>query len=110
MVGLKVKSPGGREWEVSPLFGDLESAEGGFTTPLGKFSAKWALTGNGYTLAWGAPGGTKGSVVLPGREGGGVRTLSVDGKERTVEAQELGSDGRVRFEVEGGEHSLVVEF
>ena len=58
----------------------------------------------------GAPGGTKGSVVLPGREGGGVRTLSVDGKERTVKAQEVGSDGRVRFEVEGGEHSLVVGF
>ena len=32
------------------------------------------------------------------------------GKERTVKAQEVGSDGRVRFEVEGGEHSLVVGF
>ncbi|KAH7379772.1 glycoside hydrolase family 78 protein [Cadophora sp. MPI-SDFR-AT-0126] len=111
VVGLKVKSPGGKEWEVSPQMGDLTSAEGGFSTPLGRFNAKWALMEGGYTLAWGAPGGTKGSVVLPGREGGGgVRTLSVDGKERVVQAQEVGADGRVRFEVEGGEHSIVVGF
>ncbi|KAH7327144.1 glycoside hydrolase family 78 protein [Rhexocercosporidium sp. MPI-PUGE-AT-0058] len=109
VVGLTVTAPGGREWNLAPQFGDLTEAEAGFVTPLGRFSAKWELTQGGYTVAWGAPGGTKGAVVLPGREGSAVRSLKVDGKERVIQAQEVSTgDGTVRIIVEGGEHSLEV--
>lgn len=40
VVGLQPKSPGGATWSLAPQTGDLDSAQGGFTTPLGKFSAK----------------------------------------------------------------------
>ncbi|KAL5327625.1 hypothetical protein ACEPPN_005326 [Leptodophora sp. 'Broadleaf-Isolate-01'] len=110
VVGLTVTAPGGREWNLQPQFGDLSEAEGGFTTPLGRFTAKWELVKGGYTLAWGAPVGTKGAVVLPGSERG-VGRLMVDGRERVVQPQDISAkDGMVRIMVDGGEHSLVVSY
>ena len=68
VVGLLLTAPAGSQWNLSPQFGDLTSAEGGFTTPLGIFSAGWELAGNKGTLWYNAPVGTVGTVVIPGHQ------------------------------------------
>jgi hypothetical protein len=65
VVGLSPTAPGGSEWTLAPQFGDLTSAEGGFTTPLGKFSASWKLQPGGYVLEYDVPAGSTGTLVLP---------------------------------------------
>ena len=65
IVGLTLTAPGGSSWQLSPQFGDLTHAEGGFTSPLGKFSASWTLVQGGYSITWSAPPGTVGTVILP---------------------------------------------
>ncbi|KAJ5833356.1 hypothetical protein N7474_001667 [Penicillium riverlandense] len=50
VVGLQPSAPGGAGWTLSPQTGDLEFAEGGFTTPLGKFSASWKTGPAGLTI------------------------------------------------------------
>ncbi|KIW53328.1 hypothetical protein PV05_08912 [Exophiala xenobiotica] len=65
VLGLDVLSPAGSEWRLAPQLGDLEFAEGGFTTVLGKFSAKWALQGQGVRVSWNTPVDTTGTLVLP---------------------------------------------
>lgn len=67
IVGLRVTERLGIGWLLAPHFGDLNEAEGGFSTTLGKFSAKWRLNRNNnqYTLSWDAPKGTRGRVELP---------------------------------------------
>jgi hypothetical protein len=64
VLGLTLTQPAGSEWQLAPQFGDLIHAEGGFTTPLGKFSASWTLINGGYTISWGAPNGTVGAIIL----------------------------------------------
>lgn len=66
VLGLQLTSPGGGAWILAPQFGDLRSVEGGYTTPLGKFSAKWALNGTkGYSLEYDIPRDTTGILILP---------------------------------------------
>ncbi|KAH8588401.1 glycoside hydrolase family 78 protein [Bisporella sp. PMI_857] len=65
IVGLQITQPGGSTWTLAPQFGDLTNAEGGFTTPKGKFSAKWKLIPGGYEIEWTFPGDTVGTIVLP---------------------------------------------
>jgi hypothetical protein len=65
VVGLRPTAPGGSEWTLAPQFGDLTSAQGGFTTPLGKFSASWKLQPSGYTLEYDVPADSTGTLVLP---------------------------------------------
>ena len=69
MVGLLVTKPQGKEWRLAPAtFDDLTEAEAGFTTGLGKFSAKF-IVGNGKaTIQWDTPKGTRGKIVIPGQE------------------------------------------
>ncbi|EKD13631.1 uncharacterized protein L3040_005119 [Drepanopeziza brunnea f. sp. 'multigermtubi'] len=117
ILGLTVTAPGGSQWSLAPQFGDLTLAEGGFTTPLGRFSAKWALVPGGYTVAWGAPPGTKGNLVLPGSNSNSnvisrrPRGISVDGKMRAVQAHELNTaTGLVTIAVPGGNHSVTVTY
>ena len=69
VVGLQLTGPAGSTWTLAPQFGDLTRAEGGFTTPLGKFSATWTLFEGGYSLQWQFPGGTVGMLRLPGAVG-----------------------------------------
>ncbi|KAL9106360.1 MAG: hypothetical protein Q9227_008629 [Pyrenula ochraceoflavens] len=71
IVGLDVVEPAGRNWTLAPQFGDLSSAEGGFTTPLGRFSARWSTDDGGatYDLSWAAPEGTSGTLRVPTGEG-----------------------------------------
>lgn len=66
VVGIQLTAPAGDTWVFAPQFGDLESAQGGFTTPLGKFSAGWISYQGGYTVWWRFPTGTLGTLVLPG--------------------------------------------
>jgi hypothetical protein len=68
VVGLSLTAPAGSRWNLSPQFGDLSSAEGGFTTPLGKFSAGWELSGNEGTLWYNVPSGTTGMIFVSGSQ------------------------------------------
>lgn len=78
VVGLTITSPNGVKWTLKPNFGDLTSAEGGLTTPLGPFSAGWKLSGDkkSYTLWYNAPSGSQGTIVTPGSQS---KVLSVQG-------------------------------
>lgn len=79
VVGLSLTAPAGSQWTLAPQFGDLTSAEGGFTTPLGTFSAGWELAGNG-SLWYVAPEGTVGTIVTPGSQ----TAVELDGVTRSV--------------------------
>lgn len=62
MVGLSVTSPRGLTWRIAPQFGNLEYAEAGFVTSLGKFQASWVKDYQGYKLNFTVPGGTNGII------------------------------------------------
>ncbi|PKY04195.1 bacterial alpha-L-rhamnosidase domain protein [Aspergillus campestris IBT 28561] len=64
-LGLSITSPIGLTWKIAPQFGDLHRAEGGFTTPLGKYWVSWETRADGYDLAFAVPSGTRGNLTLP---------------------------------------------
>lgn len=69
MVGLRVTSPRGHEWSLKPAtFSELSKAEAGFTTSLGKFSAKFKVKGDRAVVEWNTPKGTRGKIELPGQK------------------------------------------
>jgi hypothetical protein len=76
IVGLDVVEPGGSRWTLSPQIGDLSFAEGGFTTALGKFQARWEVVagqagdGTCMNVSWTVPAETRGMVTLPAGTGG----------------------------------------
>ena len=82
VLGLSVVGRAGKEWKFAPQFGDLESAEGGFTTSLGKFQASWKVENGGkkYTVDWSMPSGTTGMIALPGLPANCSGKVSVNGK------------------------------
>lgn len=113
VLGLSVTGRVGSTWRFAPQFGDLLSAEGGFTTSLGKFQAGWTAgeDGNSYNASVKTPEGTVGTLVLPVVEQGTVPSVSMDGKK--VEARwhrktGVVFDTVVVEDVKGGEHSIVV--
>ncbi|KAK7515590.1 Six-hairpin glycosidase-like protein [Phyllosticta citriasiana] len=65
LLGLSITRPVGKTWKLAPSFGDVESAEGGFSTALGKFRASWSRKGSEVSLEWEVPAGTQGTAVLP---------------------------------------------
>lgn len=81
VLGLSITGRLGSTWKLSPQFGDLTNAEGGFTTSLGKFSAAWqrrsAASTLPYTLTLDVPVGTSGEVVLPVSGSSGDKTQKV---------------------------------
>ncbi|KAI8161151.1 hypothetical protein KHU50_008329 [Colletotrichum sp. SAR 10_65] len=84
LVGLRVTKPGGSEWQLKPVLSEISEAEAGFTTSLGKFSAKFTVGDNGTAVVeWSTPANTKGNLVLPGKEllrikgGTGSTTINV---------------------------------
>jgi hypothetical protein len=105
VVGLQLLSPGGATWILAPQFGDLTSVEGGFTTNLGKFSAKWALNSTGYTLEYDIPASATGTLVLPA---GNSPTITLDGKSYTGGVWNSSSGLVTLGNQPGGSHSLVV--
>jgi hypothetical protein len=105
VVGLQLLSPGGATWMLAPQFGDLTSVEGGFTTNLGTFSAKWALTSNGYSLNYNMPNSTSGTLVLPAT---GVPSIILDGSAYAAGLYNASTGLVTLGNQAGGTHSLSV--
>ncbi|KAL7895420.1 glycoside hydrolase family 78 protein [Trichoderma sp. SZMC 28014] len=104
IVGLSLTAPAGSQWELAPQFGNLTSAEGGFTTPLGTFSAGWEWIEEGkYTLWYQAPTGTTGTIVTPGTQS----NIIMDGNAK---AQDQGNDKVVILTVEGDNERHELKF
>ncbi|KAF8858209.1 Six-hairpin glycosidase [Acephala macrosclerotiorum] len=109
IVGLTVTAPGGSQWSLSPQFGDLTHAEAGFTTPMGKFSASWSTIQGGYTVSWGAPGGTQGVLVLPASTM--APTLVVDGQSMALQQGAYNSTAQtVTISGASGSHTVNVTY
>jgi hypothetical protein len=108
ILGLSVTSPAGRTWKLSPQFGDLDSAEGGFTTSIGKFQAGWQLQQDGYTLSYEVPQGTTGEIVLPCLSSGAFPDITLDGRPvpHDINAQLQGDE--IVLNGAGGSHNIVV--
>jgi len=107
VVGLSLTAPGGSTWQLAPQFGDLSSAEGGFTTPLGPFSSGWNLTGSEYTLWYTVPTGTTGTIVTPGSQ----PSVVMDGKTTTLGSGEydIGSkEITLTVQGDGKRHELTI--
>ncbi|PLB51610.1 alpha-L-rhamnosidase B [Aspergillus steynii IBT 23096] len=68
MVGLRVTKPAGSEWVLSPGVSDRGSFEAGFSTSLGRFSARIVVEDEEVTVGWDSPEGTVGIVQVPGRD------------------------------------------
>ncbi|KAI1074195.1 glycoside hydrolase family 78 protein [Whalleya microplaca] len=115
IVGLSITQPGGSAWRIAPQFGDLTSAQGGFTTKLGKYTVSWtAQCGGGYIVDYGVPGGTTGDLLMPLPGASNDFKLLVDGFDKTnsrdlIEASGnrkvyklRGNGGQHRIEVSGG--------
>lgn len=105
VLGLSVVGREGKEWSLAPQFGDLEHAEGGFTTGLGKFQANWKVEDGGkrYLLEWNVPSGTTGVVVLPALPGKREGSVKRNGKSRG----KIGAGG-MTLSVEGASKEHVV--
>lgn len=85
IVGLSITSRAGATWMFAPQFGDLQTAEAGLTTSLGKYQAKWANSGNTYSATIETPDGTEGVLVLPVVQQGCMPSVTVDGKKTAAE-------------------------
>ncbi|KAJ5130837.1 Alpha-L-rhamnosidase B [Penicillium bovifimosum] len=107
IVGLSVVSPLGETWKIAPQFGDLEFAEAGFVTTLGKFKASWRKQSNGYLLAFSVPKGTVGNVTLPYVVALKKPSITIDGDQLTRGVAYV--DETATFEVTGGSHEVVVK-
>lgn len=79
VLGLSATAPQGRQWAVKPHPSGLAAAEGGFTTALGWYGAKWTAEEMGMVLDVDTPVGTAGEVVLP-LEG----QVTIDGENATA--------------------------
>ncbi|OQE30470.1 hypothetical protein PENFLA_c003G06452 [Penicillium flavigenum] len=106
VVGLSVVSPLGLTWKIAPQFGDLEFAEAGFVTSLGKFQASWILNSSGYVLTFSVPKGTDGNVTLPYVTASKKPSITIDGDQLMRGVAYV--DGAATVEVTGGSHKVVV--
>ncbi|KAJ5748250.1 uncharacterized protein N7511_009946 [Penicillium nucicola] len=107
VVGLRVTSPLGATWKIEPQFGDLQFAEAGFVTDLGKFTASWKIGSHGYELNFEVPKGTVGSLVLPFVTASKKPSVTIDG-DRLFRGLSY-SDRTVTVEVTGGSHKVAVQ-
>ncbi|KAF3921515.1 hypothetical protein AA313_de0200472 [Arthrobotrys entomopaga] len=64
ILGIKLTSPMGYTWVIEPNFVDLDWAEGGYATEIGKFTVKWKKGGK---LLVRTPKGTSGDVIWDGK-------------------------------------------
>ncbi|ORY14279.1 bacterial alpha-L-rhamnosidase domain-containing protein [Clohesyomyces aquaticus] len=65
VAGIQILSAGGKTWRVAPNLGDLKFADAGFSTSLGKFSAKTQISDGALQIDFEAPAGTTGEVTIP---------------------------------------------
>ena len=104
IVGLRITGPGGREWILAPQFGDLDRAEGGFTTMLGRFSASWRAFAFGYVVEYEVPEGTRGFLLLPSNPGSKIHW---HGRQRARGRYDT-SRGVTEVPALAGKHKLTV--
>ncbi|KAI3333712.1 Six-hairpin glycosidase-like protein [Ustulina deusta] len=111
VVGLAVTSAAGQTWSFTPQFGDLQSAEGGFTTTLGKFQASWAIrdAGRSYSFNITTPVGTRGSVLLPRMSGNREAKITIDGKVGVYKVKTERKLTGYAATMEGGAHHALVQ-
>ncbi|KAI1427104.1 Six-hairpin glycosidase-like protein [Xylaria sp. FL1777] len=110
VLGLEVTRAAGQEWSFAPQFGDLQFAEGGFSTLLGKFQASWRITdvGKSYSFNITTPGGTKGSVLLPRVSDAQTANITIDGKVGAHKVDTVSKLTGYAFTVDGGVHHGVI--
>lgn len=125
VAGLTITGPVGSEWSIAPQLGDLQYAEGGFTTALGRFRVAWqridaapSSTANatfsdfaGYDVQIDTPVGTEGEVILPFLEEGvepGVSTYESSGTGAAGFTFVGDGKGALRSFVSGGRKQFVV--
>jgi hypothetical protein len=106
VVGLSVVSPLGLAWKIAPQFGDLDFAEAGFVTSLGKFEASWKKTSGGYDLDFSVPRETVGNITLPYVITSRKPLITIDGDQLTKGV--IYVDDTATVEVTGGSHKVVV--
>ncbi|KGO38901.1 Bacterial alpha-L-rhamnosidase [Penicillium expansum] len=106
VVGLSVVSPLGLTWKIAPQFGDLEFAEAGFVTSLGKFQASWVLDSSGYVLTFSVPKGTVGNVTLPYVTASKKPSITIDGDQLMRGVAYVDGTATVKFT--GGSHKVAV--
>ena len=105
VVGIQLNNLSGSSWTIAPQFGDLTSAEGGLTTPRGKFQAGWTKNDSGYVLKFTTPEDTTGTIILPNDGCKSSITLDV-----TPWAPNCDSSSPTRtFSVPAGYHALTVK-
>jgi hypothetical protein len=104
VVGLQPTAPGGANWTLAPQMGDLSSAQGGFTTPLGKFSANWEVESDSFTLQFDVPVSTKGLVELQVERSAKVL---VDGREHKTTTDPV--SGLLMISMPGGRHIVQIQ-
>ncbi|RWA12372.1 hypothetical protein EKO27_g2755 [Xylaria grammica] len=111
VVGLSVTGPAGQTWSFAPQFGDLQSAEGGFTTTLGKFRASWAVgdTGVSYSFNISTPEGTEGSALLPCVSGNRKAKITIDGNVGVYATKTVNKLTGHAVKIQGGAHSVLVQ-
>lgn len=108
IVGLSVTSRLGRTWSLAPQFADLEFAEAGFVTSLGKFQASWKRAkSGGYSLSFVAPQGTTGTLGLPFVTPTRRPSITLNGKRVTKGLSYAGSVASFAL-ANGGSHSITV--
>ncbi|KAJ5625630.1 hypothetical protein N7510_001939 [Penicillium lagena] len=107
IVGLSVTSPVGETWSLAPQFGDLEFAEAGFVTELGKYQASWTKKSNEYTLQFSVPEGTSGTLVLPYVKEGRRPKITIDGRRVTKGVAYAQDTATIRLN--GGSYKVVVQ-
>ncbi|OJK02868.1 hypothetical protein ASPACDRAFT_1864575 [Aspergillus aculeatus ATCC 16872] len=107
IVGLTVTSPVGATWKLAPQFGDLKTAQAGFTTSLGQFQASWTKQSNEYSLQFTVPKGTTGSLALPYLNSK-KPTITIDGKKITKGVSYANNTATVAV-ASGGSHKVVVK-
>ncbi|KAJ6120009.1 hypothetical protein N7523_004289 [Penicillium sp. IBT 18751x] len=106
IVGLSVSSPLGMTWSISPQFADLEFAEAGFVTDLGKFQASWTRKSDHYTLNFTVPGGTVGNLTLPFVTASKKPSITINGDRVTKHI--VYADDTATFGVDGGSYKVIV--
>lgn len=110
VVGLTVTGIAGSEWTMTPQFGNLTFAEGGFTTGLGSFRAAWSLLDDSgaYNVTISTPEGTLGTVLLPLPGNATEATVSSDGDSSVWKSGAVGKLTGYIQSVDGGDHTYIV--
>jgi len=107
IVGLSVTSRLGKTWKIAPQFADLEFAEAGFVTSLGKFKVSWRKEADEYSLRFSVPKGTSGNVILPFVNPSRRPSIVMNGVNSAADVIYEESRARIPLK-QGGSYTIVV--